>query len=184
MKDLSLHVLDIARNSVSAGADVLELELTEGDGLLTLTVSDNGRGMSPGFLATVTDPFSTTRTTRRVGLGLSLLRLAAEQTGGSLNVESLEGQGTRVRAVFDTRHIDCPPPGDMADAVALIVQGAPDMDLCYTHTAPAGTARFDTREVRALLGPDIPLGEPRVILWIRDYVRELTQWPQNHCSIS
>ena len=123
MKELSLHILDIAQNSISAGCTELELSLTEGDGQLTLIIRDNGRGMAPEFLASVTDPFTTTRTTRKVGLGLPLLRMAAEQTGGSLAIESTVGVGTTVTARFCTGHIDCPPLGDMAGTVALLVQG-------------------------------------------------------------
>lgn len=108
MKELSLHILDIAQNSISAGARALDLTLAEENGWLTITVADDGRGMSPEFLATVTDPFTTTRTTRKVGLGLPLLRLAAEQTGGQMKVDSRLGEGTTVTAAFDTASIDCP----------------------------------------------------------------------------
>ncbi len=173
MKDISLHILDIAQNSIAAGADTLTLDLKERDGLLTVVCTDNGRGMAPDFLAEVTDPFRTTRTTRKVGLGLPLLRLAAEQTGGSLAVESREGEGTRVTAVFRTGHIDCPPLEGMADTVSLLVQGAPGMRLVYTRATPAGALAFDTEEVRAVLGPDISLAEPEVALWIRAYIRDL-----------
>ncbi|MEG2120001.1 MAG: ATP-binding protein, partial [Pseudoflavonifractor sp.] len=163
MKDLSLHVLDIAQNSISAGAAQLEISLTEGDTLLTLSLADDGRGMSPEFLAAVTDPFTTTRTTRKVGLGLPLLRMAAEQTGGSLTIESAVGVGTTVTAVFAAHHIDTPPVGDMAGTVALILQGAPELELVYTRN---GTA-FDTRAIRAVLGPDISLSAPEVVLWMQ-----------------
>jgi hypothetical protein len=174
MKDLSLHLLDIACNSVSAGAGALNLELEEREGLLTVTITDDGAGMPPRLLAAVTDPFTTTRTTRKVGLGLPLLRLAAEQTGGSLRVESREGAGTKVTAVFDARHIDCPPLGDMAGTVAMIIQGAPHVEVRYTHTAPSGTICFDTRDIRGILGPDVPLSEPEVARWIQAYIEELT----------
>ena len=130
MKDLSLHLLDVAKNSVAAGASHVAVTLEEDEaGWLTLTIADDGRGMSPEFLAQVTDPFTTTRTTRKVGLGLPLLRLTAEQTGGSLAIESALGAGTTVTARFQRRHLDCPPgrfgrddgpahpgqPGDGAD---------------------------------------------------------------------
>ena len=136
MKELSLHILDIAQNSISAGCTRLELSLTEQDGQLTLVIGDNGRGMTPEFLSSVTDPFTTTRTTRKVGLGLPLLRMAAEQTGGSLAIESTVGVGTTVTVRFCSGHIDCPPLGDMAGTVALLVQGAPevgDSEEVYLH---------------------------------------------------
>lgn len=173
MKEISLHVLDIAQNSITAGAAHLEIRLEEDEaGRLTVTVADDGKGMSPELLARVTDPFSTTRTTRKMGLGLPLLRLAAEQTGGSLSIESAEGVGTTVKAVFDTRHIDCPPAGDLGGTVSLLVQGAPDLELRYIRRTPRGGFVMDTRDLRAELGPEVSLAEPEVALWVRDYVRE------------
>ena len=172
MKELSLHLLDIAQNSIAAGARHVDLTVEEHGGLLQLTVADDGRGMSPEFLANVTDPF-TTRTTRKVGLGLPLLRLAAEQTGGGLRVESQLGVGTTVTATFHADHIDCPPLGDTASTVALLAQGLPDgMELTYTRRTERGEFRFDTAEIRAVLGPDVPLSEPEVAEWMRSYVAE------------
>lgn len=173
MKELSLHILDIAQNSVAAGARSLALTLEEREGLLTVTITDDGKGMPPELLTAATDPFVTTRTTRKVGLGLPLLKLAAEQTGGSLAMESVEGKGTTVKAVFDSGHIDCPPLGDLADSLSALLQGAPGLELHYTHCTPAGAVSFDTREVRAVLGAGISLGEPEISLWLRDYLREL-----------
>ena len=172
MKELSLHILDIAQNSISAGARALDLTLAEENGWLTITVADDGRGMSPEFLATVTDPFTTTRTTRKVGLGLPLYRMAAEQTGGSLDIQSTLGKGTTVTAVFHRRHLDCPPLGDLAGTVALLIQGSPELDLHYRHTTPRGTAELSTGALRGILGPDISLAEPELVLWIRDYLQE------------
>ena len=173
MKEISLYVLDITQNSVAAGAAGLDLSLTESGGTLTVVLRDDGRGMEPAFLAAVTDPFTTTRTTRKVGLGLPLLRLATEQTGGSLAIESSPGAGTTVTALFRTDSIDCPPLGDMPEAMALLIQGAPHMEIRYTHSRAGETVRFDTREIREILGPNIPLSEPEVALWIRDHLREL-----------
>ena len=173
MKELSLHLLDIAQNSIAAGARHVDLTVEEHGGLLQLTVADDGRGMSPEFLANVTDPFTTTRTTRKVGLGLPLLRLAAEQTGGGLRVESQLGVGTTVTATFHADHIDCPPLGDTASTVALLAQGLPDgMELTYTRRTERGEFRFDTAAIRAVLGPDVPLSEPEVAEWMRSYVAE------------
>ena len=123
----------------------------------------------------MTDPFTTTRTTRKVGLGLPLLRMAAEQTGGSLAIESAVGVGTTVTARFCSGHIDCPPLGDMAGTVALLVQGAPEVNTVYTHATPRGSFTFDTREIRAVLGEDISLAEPEVAMWMRSYLEELEQ---------
>jgi len=173
MKEVSLHLLDVAQNSVTAGAKRIDLTLEEDDtGCCRLTIADDGCGMSPEFLAQVTDPFTTTRTTRKVGLGLPLLRMTAEQTGGALTIESQVGKGTTVRALFHTDHIDCPPLGDLSGTVALLIQGAPDVEWTWQHTTPKGTCTLDTRQLREILGPDVPLSEPSVVLWIGEYLRE------------
>ena len=172
MKELSLHLLDVAKNSVTAGASHVEIELTEdGEGWLTIAIRDDGRGMTPEFLAQVTDPFTTTRTTRKVGLGLPLYRMAAEQTGGSLEIQSEVGKGTAVTARFLRRHLDCPPLGDLAGTVAVLIQGSPDIELTYRHTTPNGTVELSTAELREILG-DVPLSEPEVFAWIQDYLTE------------
>ena len=173
MKELSLHLLDVAKNSVAAGAKHVSITLDEdADGWLTLTIADDGRGMAPDFLARVTDPFTTTRTTRKVGLGLPLLRLTAEQTGGSLSIDSTLGVGTTLTARFQRRHLDCPPLGDLPGAVALLIQGSPDMELTYRHTTPKGEAALSTAELRDILGDDVSLAEPEIFAWIQDYLTE------------
>lgn len=173
MKELSLHLLDIAKNSVTAGATELELSLVEHGGELTMKVADNGRGMTPEFLKNVMDPFTTTRTTRKVGLGIPLLRLAAQQTGGDLDIQSAPGVGTTTTATFHTDHIDCPPLGDLAGSLSLFLQGAPDtMETRYIHETDAGRFELDTREIRAILGEEVPLSTPDVALWLRDYIAE------------
>ena len=172
MKEIALHILDIAQNSLAARARRLEITLAEEGETLTLTIADNGKGMSPELLATVSDPFTTTRTTRKMGLGLPLLRLSAEQTGGSLSVESAVGAGTTVKALFRAEHIDCPPVGDMAGTIALLIQGAPELELTYVHRIGERSFRLDTREIRAELGAGISLAEPEIILWLKDYLQE------------
>lgn len=173
MKELALHLLDIAQNSVSAGATEVTLSLRETGSRLTMTVSDNGCGMSPELLAGVMDPFTTTRTTRKVGFGLPLLRLTAQQTGGDATVESEVGVGTRTTAVFFTDHIDCPPLGDLSGALSLFLQGAPDtLETRYIHETDTGCFELDTREIRAILGEGVPLSLPDVALWLRDYIAE------------
>ncbi len=172
MKEIALHALDIAQNSTAAHATRLDITLTESDGTLTLALADNGVGMSPQLLAQVSDPFTTTRTTRKMGLGLPLLRLAAEQTGGTLSIESTEGVGTTVTAVFLAGHIDCPPVGDMGTTITFLLQGTPDLHLCYRHRVGQRVFVLDTDQLHDQLGPDISLAEPEVILWIRDYLQE------------
>lgn len=172
MKELSLHLLDIAQNSVTAGATRLELSLVEEKAVLTMTIGDNGRGMSPEFLAQVMDPFTTTRTTRKVGMGIPLFRMAAEQTGGSLTIQSALGVGTTTTAVFHTDHIDCPPMGDLPGSLALFLQGAPEaMETHFLHETHRGRFELDTQKIKALLD-GVPLSTPEVALWLQEYIGE------------
>lgn len=175
MKEIALYLLDIAQNSIAAGAAVLDVSLVEREGRLTMTLADDGRGMSAALLSAVTDPFTTTRTTRKVGMGLPLLKLVCEQTGGGLTIESALGKGTVVSAVFDRSHIDCPPLGDLGETIALLVQGAPDMQLHYRRARDADEFIFRTEAVREMLGPGVSLAEPEVFLWLADYLREQEQ---------
>ena len=172
MKEIALYVLDIAQNSITANASVLEIALSETAETIVFTIADNGKGMSPELLARVSDPFTTTRTTRKMGLGIPLLRMAVEQTGGSLTIESTEGVGTTVTARFCAGHIDCPPVGDMAGTITLLLQGAPQLELHYTCTVDGASFQLTTEEIRAQLGPEISLAEPEIILWLREYLQE------------
>ncbi len=178
MKELSLNILDIAGNSIKAKATLTEITLWEEGKTLTLVIKDNGCGMPPETVATVTDPFTTTRTTRKVGLGLPFLKLAAEQTGGQVTVESRWEQtnpadhGTVVTAVFDKTHVDFAPVGDTVSTVCTLVQGAPHMDLVFVHRTEKGEVSLDTRQLRDVLGSDVPLSSPDVIQWIADSLRE------------
>lgn len=172
MKELSEHILDIAQNSVTAGAAHLNITLTEEGSKLTVVIEDDGCGMSPELLASVLDPFTTTRTTRKVGLGLPLYRMSAEMTGGSLAITSMLGRGTTVTAVFCTDHLDCPPLGNLPQVIALLIQGNPDLELTYRHITSAGQAELLTAELRQALGEEISLAEPEIFLWIQDYLKE------------
>lgn len=177
MKELSLNILDISKNSVKAGATITEILLDETDSVLTLTIKDDGCGMKKEMVETVTDPFTTTRTTRPVGMGIPLLKLAAEMTEGSFKIESRhvseypENHGTEVTAVFNKNHIDFTPLGDVAASVTTLIQGSPDTDFLFRHTLLQGEVSVDTRELRAELG-DVPLDTFEVILWIEEYLKE------------
>ena len=173
MKDLSLNVLDITHNSISAEASLIELEVAEENGTITITIKDNGKGIDPEMLETVTDPFTTSRTTRKVGMGLPLFKMAAEQTGGSLEIESTIGIGTKVQAIFYSSHIDCPPLGDMAASVAMLAGALKDgSDLVYTRSIENSSFAFDTRQIKEVLGEGISLAEPAVQDWIREYITQ------------
>lgn len=180
MKEIALYILDIAQNSITANALVLEVALSETAEAITFVIADNGKGMSPQLLAQVSDPFTTTRTTRKMGLGIPLLRMAVEQTGGSLTIESTEGLGTTVTASFCAGHIDCPPVGDMAGTITLLLQGAPQLELHYTRTVDENSFQLTTEEIRAQLGPEISLAEPEIILWLREYLQEQEMLLREH----
>lgn len=175
MQELSMNVLDVAENSVAAGATLthITLALEPAQHRLTLTIADNGKGMPPEMVARVTDPFCTTRTTRKVGLGLPFLKMAAELTGGTLTITSEVGKGTEVTAVFTLGHIDLMPLGDMAGTVAALMQCNPDIDFVYTVTRDAQTFTADTRELRAVLD-GVSFAVPEVALWLREYLQENT----------
>lgn len=174
MKEISLNILDITENSVKAGASLTEIYLDEADGKLVLTVKDDGCGMDEQTLKSVIDPFYTTRKTRKVGLGIPLLKLACEQTGGSLSIKSSVGEsdhGTAVEAVFFTNHIDFTPLGDVISSIVTLIQGHPDTDFLFRHKTDKGLVELDTRELRAVL-EDVPLDTYEVILWIRGNLEE------------
>lgn len=171
MKELSLNILDIAKNSVTAGASLVEIFVTEDASRLTISVRDNGCGMTPEFVARVTDPFTTTRTTRKVGLGIPLLQMEARMAGGDLTIESEVGVGTTLTAWFDAGNIDMPPLGDLVSSVVTLIQGSPDIDFLFTHTSGEDSYSLDTRELREIMG-DISLAEPEILGWIADFLTE------------
>lgn len=171
MKEISLNILDIAENSVKAGAALTEISIEETETKLSVSIKDNGCGMDEETLNRVTDPFYTTRTTRKVGLGIPLFKEAAEQTGGSFSIQSRENFGTHTSAVFNKDHLDCMPLGDIISTVTTLIQGHPDSDFLFTHKIGDKEIRLDTRELRAVLG-DVPLSEYEVICWIEEFLKE------------
>ena len=177
MVEISLHILDIVQNSIKAGATLVEICVREyvENNLLSVTIKDNGCGMDKEFLKDVTSPFRTTRTTRKVGLGISMFKSAAELTGGNFEIDSELGKGTVLTANFVYDSIDRQPVGDMASTMVTIIQGAPDIDYVYTHLYGDNQLDFDTRQIRSALGDDIKLSEPDVLSWMEDYIKNETE---------
>lgn len=177
MRDLSLHLLDLAENSLRAGADRISLQLTlDADGALDVVLEDDGCGMEQGLARRAADPFATTRTTRRIGLGLPLAAANAEKTGGYLTLTSLPGQGTKVHIRLMTRHVDCLPLGDLPQTmVSLILTHPEHPDFVLDLHSPRGQARFDTGEIRRVLGPEVGLQEPEVMNYIQHLLTEQCQ---------
>ena len=172
MTDLSLYVLDIVQNSIAAGAARIDISLLREGRRLVFRVDDDGRGMSAEMCAKALDPFTTTRSTRRVGLGLPFLKLAAEQTGGTLELKSELGKGTSLSAEFDAEHIDMPPFGDFAGTVFALIQGSPDIRFVIKRQNDNREYTLDTDELLEQLGGEVPLNEPEVLAWISDFVNE------------
>lgn len=176
MKELSLNILDVTKNSVSAGAKNILVSLVEdADGWLRLTIKDDGCGMSDETVEKVTNPFYTTRTTRKVGLGLPLLKMAAEQTGGSLKIissQKAEDHGTTVEAVFDTKSIDFMPVGDIASTMCILIAGSPEIDFVFLDKTPKSEVLLETVTLKEVLGKGISLAEPEVQIWIGEYLKE------------
>ena len=149
MEDLSLHILDIVENSImaSAGRVEISIELDTAADLLTLEISDDGRGMDEQTLKKALDPFFTTRTTRRVGLGLALLAQAVRESGGEMDVSSRPNEGTRVRATFRLSHPDCKPMGDIAETIQTLVLSHPEINFVFQQKTDGSIHRFDSREI-------------------------------------
>jgi len=153
MKTLSLNILDIVQNSIRASADMISVEIDESEAneLYLITITDNGAGISEDILENVTDPFVTTRTKRRMGLGLPLLKYHAEITGGSLEIASEKAKGTTVRAYFINSHIDRQPLGDISGVLVMMIASNPGIHFSYSHSTDKGEYRFDTSETKAFL---------------------------------
>jgi anti-sigma regulatory factor (Ser/Thr protein kinase) len=173
MKDLSLHILDIAQNSVSAGAKNVIVEITENTNgnYFTILIQDDGKGIPADIIEKVTDPYYTTRTTRKVGLGLPLFKQNAEMAGGEFKINSEPGRGTVVKATFRHDHMDRPPLGDIAGVIVILISSNPMMNWYYKHTKDGSEYILDTRDVREVL-EDVPLNEPSVGRYLREMIRE------------
>lgn len=164
MKELSLHILDLAENSAAADAKKITISVDENtaENSIEIKIKDDGKGVSAEMLNKMIDPFVTTRTTRRVGMGLSLFKAAAERCEGAFFVSSELGKGTVVTASFQLNHIDRAPVGDMASTIISLIAGYPEIDIVYTHMYDGNEFVFDTCEIRVEL-EEIPLNEPTVL---------------------
>lgn len=170
MTELSLNILDIVQNSVSAKATRIEIKVNEvrTENLMHIEIIDNGCGMSEETLKAVQDPFYTSRTTRKVGLGIPLFKLAAELTGGSFEIRSELGKGTIVHACFVRDSIDRPPLGDMRETMIALIKCNPKLDFIYEHRVDEKKFVLDTGEIRSVLRGISP-AEPEVLAFISEY---------------
>ncbi len=175
MPEISLNILDIAQNSVSAKALLIEISVTAAfsDDILTVLIKDNGCGMSEETLNKVTDPFYTSRKTRKVGLGIPFFKQAAESTGGHFRIESQVGKGTEIEAKFIISSIDRMPLGDMTGTIHTLITMNTDIDFIYTYSVDDRGFKLDTREFKEIVG-DISLNSPEISQYIREYLNENT----------
>ena len=173
MRELSLHILDVVENGITAGADIIRIQVEESRtaDLVSIKINDNGRGIPAEKLKKLQDPFVTSRTTRRVGLGLSLLAAAAERCNGKLEVQVGTEGGTEVTATFGYRHIDRAPMGDMASTMATLLMGNPHIDFVYTHVTDGQEFSLDTRDLKKELGVR-SLEDPVVIHQLGQRIRK------------
>lgn len=168
-----MHILDIVQNSVKAGAANIRVEINEDeDGFLTMAVIDDGKGMSPEQVARVRDPFYTTRTTRKVGMGIPFLDMTTAQTGGDLTITSEVGRGTAIKARFLKDHLDTPPLGDVAETIKTALAGAPDRHFVIRYMRRDREFVLDTDEIKAVLGQDVDYTQPDIYSWLDAYLRQ------------
>lgn len=173
MKDLSLHILDIVQNSIRAQASLIGIGITEspGENQMIISITDNGSGMSTEQLQRAADPFYTSRTTRKVGLGLALFKQNAEMSGGSFRLESELGIGTKVTATFGLNHFDRPAMGDLTGVLLLLIGSSGETDYVFKHQTPSGVFELDTREVKQTLG-NVSITHPEVRVFLKEMIRE------------
>lgn len=181
MKDLSLHILDIVQNSIRAKARLIRIEIIEkpDSDQMIIAISDDGLGMNDEQLKLATDPFYTSRTTRKVGLGLSLFRQNAESTGGTFEIESALGKGTKVTSVFGLSHLDRPVMGDLTGTLLILISSPGDSDYVFRHQTTSGEFTLDTREIKQTLG-STPITHPE----IRNFLKEMIQENLEQIQIS
>ena len=173
MKDISLYILDLVQNSLRAGAKIVKITVKDNirNNSVEVIIADDGCGMDAELLSKATLPFVTTRTTRQMGMGLPLFKMAVDQTGGVFDITSTPGQGTVLKGIFVRSHIDMPPIGDMAETIVTLVQGAPDVDFIYTYETDTDSFTFNTQDVREVM-EEVPLNSPDVLIWIREHLTQ------------
>ena len=173
LPEISLNILDISQNSISAKATQIKIMVWVNTfkQQIKVQIKDNGTAMDAETVKRVTDPFYTTRTTRKVGLGIPFFKQEAECTGGSFSISSVSGQGTDIQAIFCTDHIDCMPLGNLNETVYSLIVMHPDIEFYYGYQVNESEFHLDTKEMREMLG-DIPLNTPEISSFIRDYLEE------------
>ena len=173
MEDLSLHILDIVENAIAAKAKKIDLLIREelNEDRLVIEIADDGIGMDDEVREKATDPFFTTRASRRVGLGLSLMAQAGREAGGMLRIESELGKGTKVTATFQYSHIDRKPLGSMIETMTTLLLGNPELDISYSHQKEGKTYTLSSYALKEQF-KNRSLAAPEVIRWLKKHLRE------------
>ncbi len=171
MRELSLNILDIAENSLTAKATLVKIDVTAMENTLTIEIADNGCGMSAEFLQKVTDPYTTTRTTRKVGMGLPLIKMQAEMCGGNFEITSKPKVGTTVKTTFQIDHIDRPPLGNVGETMMTLLSELGQTQLVFCYTTAKGQFLLDTNQLKIQL-EDVPLDTPEVLIFVKQLIQE------------
>jgi len=171
MNSLSFHITDITTNSIRAQATQVSILICEQVDRISIRIEDDGCGMDAETIARVRNPFYTTRITRKVGLGLPFLIQNAEQTGGCVTIESTIGKGTIVTAFFISTHIDCPPWGNLAETIALLIAGNPEVTITFTYQSQKVNFSISSGDIKNVL-EDIPISHPKVVSWLKEMLEE------------
>lgn len=173
MKEIALHILDIAQNSIRAGADEIRITLSESvpDDILSLVIADDGKGMDQETCRKAADPWFTSRTTRKVGMGLPLLKMNASLSGGGMTITSEPGKGTTVTATFGYSHVDRPPLGDVSGTIALLILSNPSINIIYSHICEGTEWSISTSEIKEVLGDDA-VTDLTIVRSVREIINE------------
>jgi anti-sigma regulatory factor (Ser/Thr protein kinase) len=173
MRELSLHILDLAQNSIEAGARNVIIEINENENsFFVFRISDDGHGMSEEMLQKIRDPFVTTRTTRKVGMGIPFMDMVTKQCGGHLRIQSRKGEGTVVEAAFAKDNIDRPPLGDIVSSIKVLLVGTPELELQFIYKIGAAGFEVDTKTIRSFLGDEADFTRPEVYTWLEEYLKQ------------
>ncbi len=173
MEDLSLHILDIAENSIEAGANNIDIYLKEDrkNDILVLEIKDDGKGMNKETIEKALDPFFSTKKVRRIGLGIPLLADAAKEAGGNISLDSEPGKWTMIRATFKLSHIDLKPLGDIASTLLTLIISHPEIEIHFLHEVNGNSYSLKSNEIRNNFKGDLP-NSPEFIKYVRNYIEE------------
>jgi len=173
VKELSYHILDIANNSVRGKAKELEVKIIEDDqsNLFSIEINDNGIGIPPDILSSIKDPFTTSRTMRKVGLGIPFLNDTCISCDGELSIKSIVGSGTWVKATMNYNHIDRPPLGNITSTMTTLITSEEQINIIYKHIINNNMFEVSTNQLKSILG-DVPLSQVEVVLWLKGYIKE------------